>query len=72
VGVKSLRSFVLRAWHGFRIALRLGRVDMSADGVGGLSWGFVINHRIGGRQCFKMLNSCDGLDFQFVRDCVQW
>jgi hypothetical protein len=50
----------------------LGRVYMSADGVGGLSWGFVINHRIGGRQCFKMLNSCDGLDFQFVRDCVQW
>jgi hypothetical protein len=41
--------------------LHLGRVDMKADGVGGLSWGGVLNRRIGR----------DGSDFQFVRDYVQ-
>jgi hypothetical protein len=72
VGVKSLRSFVSCVWRGFHMILRLGRVDMNADGVGGSSWGGVTNRKIGGRQRFKALNSRNGSDFQLVRDCAQW
>jgi hypothetical protein len=43
--------------------LRLGRVDANAEGVGGSSWAGVIDCKIGGRQCLKMLNGGDGSDF---------
>jgi hypothetical protein len=39
---------------------------MKADGVGGLSWGGVIDFGIEGRQCFKTLNSRNGCNFQFA------
>jgi hypothetical protein len=68
-----LHHFILCVWHGFSTAFcLLGRVDVNADGVGGLSWGGVINSGIGGRQRLKMLNGRNGSDFQFVRDCAQW
>jgi hypothetical protein len=64
VGVKSCRSLAL--------CVGLGREDMKVDGVGGLSGGDVSNCRIGGGQCFKMLKSRSGSDFQFARDRAWW